>query len=84
MINKEEIKRLSQKGYGYKKIAKELNISIGSVRNALAEVPDGEVCKNCGGKLKFIAGKKKKTFCCDSCRYDYWNKQKKEGKLNGK
>lgn len=31
MTNKEIIKSLRQKGYGYKKIAKELNISIGSV-----------------------------------------------------
>ena len=77
---KEQIRTLSQKGYGYKKIAKELNVSIGSVRNALVETSRDEVCKNCGKKLKFVVGKKKKTFCCDSCRYDYWNKQRRGGK----
>ena len=77
---KEQIKTLSQSGYGYKRIAKELKISIGSVRNALTEVPEAELCKNCGKKLKFIVGKKKKKFCCDSCRYDYWNKQRRRGR----
>ena len=56
MTNKDIIKTLSQKGYGYKKIAKELNISVGSVRNALIETSEAPVCKNCGGKLKFIEG----------------------------
>jgi hypothetical protein len=77
MTNKDIIRTLSHKGYGYKKIAKELNISVGSVRNALIEVTDAPVCKNCGGKLKFIEGKKKKVFCSDACRYDFWNKRKK-------
>ena len=83
MTNKDIIKTLSQKGYGYKKIAKELNISVGSVRNALIETSEAPVCKNCGCKLKFIEGKKKKVFCSNSCRYAYWNKHKKEVRLNG-
>lgn len=29
-------------------------------------------CKNCGKKLYYIKGKKKKIFCSDKCRMAYW------------
>lgn len=70
------ILKMNEKGDGYKKIASELGISIGSVRNALKEKEVENYCKYCGSKLSFIIGKKKKIFCSDKCRYSYWNEQK--------
>jgi len=79
---KNQITQMNEQGIGYKKIASELNISIGSVRNALREKYEGSTCKFCGKKLTFVEGKKRKVYCNDSCRYDYWNSQKKGGKPN--
>ena len=75
-----KIKELRQEGYGYKKIAKELSTSIGTVRYAcLKDEEESELvgeCKNCNSKIKFVKGKKKKVFCCDKCRWEWWNKNK--------
>ena len=30
-------------------------------------------CKNCGRELHHRPGAKRKTFCCDQCRYTWWN-----------
>jgi transposase len=79
---RERIIQMNLKGDGYKKIATTLNISIGSVRNALKEKDENVNCKYCGKKLNFIEGKKRKVYCNDSCRYNYWNSLKKGGKPN--
>lgn len=73
---KNKIMKMKGNGDGYKKIAAELNISIGSVRNVLKEKDDDSFCKYCGKKLTFVIGKKRKMFCGDSCRYAYWNEIK--------
>ena len=31
------------------------------------------ICRNCGKRLKHTAGKKRKVFCSDKCRKQYWN-----------
>ena len=68
---------LKNKGFGYKKISTILGLSIGSIRNVLAE--DSSHCVQCAKKLIFIKGKKRKKFCSDACRYNYWNDRKKYG-----
>ena len=73
---KNKILQMKDNGDGYKKISSELNISIGSVRNALKEKEDSSFCRHCGKKLSFTPGKKRKIFCNDSCRYAYWNEKK--------
>ena len=30
-------------------------------------------CENCGRAIKQIAKQKKKRFCCDKCRNEWWN-----------
>lgn len=74
---RDRIMQMNDQGVGYKKIASELNISIGSVRNILKEKDDSNCCRFCNKKLSFVVGKKKKVFCNDSCRYQYWNSLKK-------
>ncbi len=79
-IIKNKIIKMKENGDGYKKIATTLNLSIGSVRNALKEREDDSQCKHCGKKLVFTPGKKRKIFCSDTCRYAYWNEVKKNGR----
>jgi endogenous inhibitor of DNA gyrase (YacG/DUF329 family) len=38
-------------------------------------------CLKCGIEIRSIKGKKKKRFCSDRCRWDWWNNHIKEEKL---
>lgn len=79
---KSKIYQLKKEGYGYKKIASELGISVSSVQSFLKRNPvDIDLlgtCKRCGMTIRSIKGKKRKQFCCDRCRWDWWNSHIKE------
>ncbi len=79
---KRKIYQLKKEGYGYKKIASELGISVSSVQSFLKRNPvDIDLlgtCKRCGMTIQSIKGKKRKQFCCDRCRWDWWNSHIKE------
>ena len=84
MNTTQKILELRSKGYGYKSIATELNLTRDQVRNTCNKkerTPLEVVCKNCGKKVNSITGKKKKVYCSDKCRYQWWNKQRKLKKL---
>lgn len=80
--DKNKIYQLKKEGYGYKKIASELGISVSSVQSFLKRNPvDIDLlgtCKRCGMTIQSIKGKKRKQFCCDRCRWDWWNSHIKE------
>ncbi len=75
MTNK--IKELRKSGNGYKRIAKELNIPLSTVRYTCNKFADEDLlngkCEHCGIDIKSIKGKKKKRFCSDRCRWEWWN-----------
>ena len=50
-------------------------IGIGSVvaLNNEISVQLGLICKNCGRRLKHTEGKRRKVYCSDRCRKEYWN-----------
>lgn len=79
---KSKIYQLKKEGYGYKKIASELGVSVSSVQSFLKRNPvDIDLlgtCKRCGMTIQSIKGKKRKQFCCDRCRWDWWNSHIKE------
>lgn len=79
---KSKIYQLKKEGYGYKKIASELGISVSSVQSFFKRNPvDIDLlgtCKRCGMTIQSIKGKKRKQFCCDRCRWDWWNSHIKE------
>jgi len=79
---KAKINDLRKQGYGYKKIAKELSITISAVRYACSASLDEDLlngsCEQCGLRIKSIKGKKKKRFCSDQCRWQWWNNHQKE------
>ena len=79
---KNKIYQLKKEGYGYKKIANELGLSVSSVQSFLKRNPmDIDLlgtCKRCGMTIQSIKGKKRKQFCSDRCRWDWWNTHIKE------
>ena len=79
---KNKIYQLKKEGYGYKKIANELGLSVSSVQSFLKRNPmDIDLlgtCKRCGMTIQSIKGKKRKQFCSDRCRWDWWNSHIKE------
>lgn len=85
---KSQIIKLRTTGNGYGKIAQTLGISVNTVksfcrRNEISRdtvtepsaMLTGEitVCENCGREIQQIAKRKKKRFCCDKCRNEWWN-----------
>lgn len=89
MTDKEklQIKKLREKGVGYKKIAAMTGIKINSIktycRRHCKEVelpkPKAEgLCPNCGKEVIKIANRKPRRFCCDDCRKIYWKMHPEE------
>jgi hypothetical protein len=73
----EQIIWLRQAGYGYKRIARTLNITVAEVRGICDEEDEAILsgqCKQCQTSIRSIKGKKRKQFCSDRCRWDYWNR----------
>ncbi|MDX9695587.1 MAG: hypothetical protein RBT49_07325 [Bacteroidales bacterium] len=76
----EEIIQLRQAGYGYKRIARTLKVRIAEVRRICDENDAARLsgqCKQCHISITSIKGKKRKQFCSDRCRWDYWNSYNK-------
>ncbi len=82
----EQIKRITElreRGLGYMRIAKILDIShntvksycvrhgLGGVRFPIA-AHDVHACKFCGKEVKQNPGRKEKLYCDDQCRMNYW------------
>lgn len=87
-IQKSQILKLRASGSGYGKIAQTLGISLNTVKSFCRRseisgcepapsptASSGEitVCENCGRAIQQIARQKKKRFCCDKCRNEWWN-----------
>ena len=80
---KSQIHQLQQKGYGYKKIAATLSLSVNAVkgymrrRNAAAKMPQEKAaegfCEVCGKPLPKHPTGRPRRFCCTKCRTDWWN-----------
>jgi endogenous inhibitor of DNA gyrase (YacG/DUF329 family) len=78
-----QIKELYLAGYGYKKIAQTLCLSVNTVksycrRNVLNGTSEDQsepdsFCRQCNAILTHTPGKKKKEFCSDKCRMKWWN-----------
>ena len=95
VLQKERIITLRNKNESYAKIAVALGLSVNTVksfcrRNNIKNRNDSndeieenkELCKNCGKKLTQTSKIKAKIFCCDKCRFDWWNANR--GKMNRK
>lgn len=81
-IKKQAVLTLYQQGQPYAEIAESLLMPKNTVksicrRSGLKPLPmkdtDVAACKNCGKPLIEISGGRKRIFCCDQCRYAWWN-----------
>lgn len=75
---KNKILELRKLGYGYQKISNEIGISVSAVRNYCTKLDTINTCKECGKPIKITPGKKKRIYCCDKCRFIWWNKHRDE------
>ena len=87
-IQRTQIAILRAAGLGYGKIAQQLGMSLNTVKSycrrkgvngdvpvEVTPVLSGEttLCENCGSTIQQISKQKKKRFCCDTCRNQWWN-----------
>lgn len=93
---KEEIDKLRLQGLGYKSIAKELLLTVDTVKGyckrhhlnspaaALqANVKEIILCMQCENKIRQKERGRTKKFCSDACRHSWWNdNQDKRSKNN--
>ena len=84
---KERIAELRAQNYPYSFIGKALNLSPNTVksvcrrksfevhgrRKTKAEKQSAVLCKNCH---RLLAGKKGQLFCSESCRSDWWRRNR--------
>ena len=85
---KAQIIKLRAAGNGYGKIAQTLGISLNTVKSfcrrndingniaiepSVTLTGETTACENCGREIQQIAKRKKKRFCCDKCRNEWWN-----------
>lgn len=81
---KQAIRGMRQQGFTYAMISKAFGLSINTVKSLCyrdkievrnyADDASKNLCKNCGKAMIQLKGAKPKTFCCDKCRYTWWNK----------
>lgn len=83
---RQQIKKLRGKGYGYGRIAQVLSLSENTIKTycrrhgfgGVVATPapiDGEThhCLCCGKEVVQLGGRKEKKFCSDKCRNKWWN-----------
>ena len=77
--------KLRAAGQGYGSIARTLGLSQNTVKSfcrrnnihesdAVAFTGETAHCENCGREIRQMAKRKRKRFCCDKCRNEWWNK----------
>ncbi len=77
-IQADKILKLREEGYGYKRIAIELSMSVNTVksyckRNPIRAVPVNS-CRSCGIILNDVRKRRTMQFCSNKCRMAWWNK----------
>jgi hypothetical protein len=83
---KQTIMDMRRRGMSYSAIAAAHRLSTNTIKSfcrrenidVQSNLDDKKrkLCKNCGATLMHHPGSKKKTFCCDKCRYAWWNKNR--------
>ena len=68
-----EIQMLRLHGLTYKQIADELNLSVNTIKSFCRRNDvTAPVCKNCGKPIVVLPKSRKRVFCGDRCRGDWW------------
>ena len=75
---KQQIQHLRQMGLGYTKIAKEINLTVNTVKSFCYRNPLNETletkscCKQCGKPVEQNIKRREKKFCSNACRIKWW------------
>ena len=78
---KQSIREMRATGLGYKKIAKSLDLPVGTVKSfcrrenipaAEPTVYDENHCQQCGKPLLQKSKAKRRKFCSEECRIKWW------------
>ncbi len=79
-----------RRGLGYTEIARELGMSVNTVksycqRNGIKPISKrtgigNDACRQCGSMLEHTPGRKKKQFCSDACRMHWWHDHREMSK----
>jgi len=85
-MQKQSIRDMRQHGLSYSAIGETTDFSPNTIKsfcrreNIIVLKPSGTdgyiACKHCSKTLNHHPGKKKKRFCNDKCRTDWWNKNR--------
>jgi endogenous inhibitor of DNA gyrase (YacG/DUF329 family) len=86
---KERISKLRAEGLGATRIAKQLGLSVNTVKSYMRRTPVVETrpepsidvgtnCKQCGVPLSQHPHHKTKLFCSDACRMAWWSSHRSE------
>ena len=84
---KQRIERLRTQGESYGSIAKQLGVSVNTIKSycqrnnlggrvgtsCVGKQIEQKFCKACGEKLNQVPGHKPRKFCSDICRMGWWN-----------
>lgn len=82
---KQAILAMRRQGMSCSEIAATMELSPNTIkslcrRNKIQaqtpEVSAADICKNCGAPLRQTPGVKKREFCSDKCRFDWWNQRR--------
>ena len=79
---KEKMIELREQGLGYRKIAQEVGLNVGSVTiffRRLKEKQNTTFCKYCGRKVEQTKGHRQKIFCDEGCRRHWWCQHRESG-----
>ena len=85
--DRKEIERMRMDGYGPTRIARELGLSVNTVKSHIRRHPslrNAVYCLQCGRAVSQTPGRRKKKFCSNTCRSQYWNHQYRKGGRDGK
>ena len=81
---KQTIHNMRRNGAAHSQIADSLGLSVNTVKSycrrnkinakdASNDKINEDICKQCGKNLVKMPQSKAKIFCCDKCRFDWWN-----------
>lgn len=80
---KNKIRQLREEGMGYKKIASEMCISVNTVKSfcrnnklTSSDITSKSYCKECGKEIVEKKKCKKRVFCSEACKRNWWNHHK--------
>lgn len=82
-LQKEDVASLRQEGYSYRAIADYTGLTYDAVksyckRQKLTRVqehenlPERSFCRECGKEVPLLHGHRRRKFCSDECRMEWW------------